>query len=138
MSLGNPKSGLNNAAVFQVSGDPWVTASIATTTAQEVTFGGKFCKAFTLHNTGSNNTIRVGFSQNGLTKTNNFFRLGSNDSYSGDFRVPGLWLMTEGGNAEYELVASLTVVDAADTWIITGSSQADTGNVRHKGMGGVG
>lgn len=137
MSLGTPKFGLNNAAVYQMSGDPWVTASIATPSPQYVDFTN-FCKSFTLHNTGSNNTIRVGFTNNGLVSSSNFFRLGNNDSFSGDMRVPGLWLMTEGGNAEYELVASLTVVAAADTWVVTGSTTAQTGNTRHKGLPGVG
>jgi len=137
MSLGNPSLGLNNSGVYLMSGDPWLTSSIATATPQYVDFT-MFCKSFTLHNTGSNNAIRVGFTSNGLSKSNHYFKLGNNDSYSGDLRVPGIWVMSEGGSAPYELIASLTVVKEVDGWVITGSTQAETGNVRHKGLPGVG
>lgn len=137
MSLGNPKFGLNTTSVYMMSGDPWVSSSIATSTPQYVDFT-KFAKSWTFHNTGSNNAIRIGFSENGLVSSSNYFTLGNNDSFSADIRVPGLWVMSEGGAASYELIAALTVVNEEDGWIITGSTQAASNNVRFKGLPGVG
>jgi hypothetical protein len=137
MSLGNPSAGPNNAASYMVVSDPFVTASSVGTTPERTQFT-KVSSWITIHNTGSNNSLRVGFSENGLVSSSHYFVLGNNDSFTGNFRATEIWMQSLGGTATYELIAGLTIIPEANFWILTGSTTAQTGNVRHLGMPGIG
>jgi hypothetical protein len=133
MGLGTPYFGPNNVDVYRMAKDPWVTSSIATANANRITFDSKVTGQIMLHNTGSSDTIRMGFTENGVNG-NNYVELGPNDSLTLDVRISELWLKALGGSAPYQLFAGLTVVKSQNFWTITGS----TNNTKETGWGGVG
>jgi len=92
-------AGLGSVGSYQMSGIPYVTASLtvaasnAAPTAVQFPFVAKFV---TIINTGSAATpnLKVGFSSNGVNTGNNFFTLTYGQSYTGDWRVEDLYLQS--------------------------------------------
>tara|TARA_Y100001938_G_C7857227_1_gene313766 strand:+ start:171 stop:608 length:438 start_codon:yes stop_codon:yes gene_type:complete len=131
-------SGLNNSAAYQVSGKPYVSASIdvnqlGVTSAYPVEFP-QVTKFVTIVNTktGANVPIRFGFSALGVTGSagpnpppvggsDHYFVLNNGESYTGEFRVSKLFLLTDekGTNGQASVIAGLTGIPAqelANNW----------------------
>lgn len=117
MQLHRP--GIGNAASYQVSGIPWVSSSLAVpasgSTVLEITFP-QVTKSIIVKNasTGSVN-MRVGFSENGVKNSNNFFILSGGESFAADLKVTRLYLMSNNGTAlTASVIAGLTNIPATE------------------------
>lgn len=117
MSLHRP--GIGNAASYQVSGIPWVSSSLAVpasgSTVLEITFP-QVTKSIIVKNasTGSVN-MRVGFSENGIKNTSNFFILSGGESFAADLKVTRLYLMSNNGTSlTASVIAGLTNIPATE------------------------
>jgi hypothetical protein len=117
MSLHRP--GIGNAASYQVSGIPWVSSSLAVpasgSTTLEISFP-QVTKSIIVKNvsTGSVN-MRVGFSDNGVKTSNNFFILSGGESFAADLKVTRLYLMSNNGTAlTASVIAGLTNIPATE------------------------
>ena len=117
MSLHRP--GIGNAASYQVSGIPWVSSSLSVpasgSTPLEITFP-QVTKSIIVKNasTGSVN-MRVGFSENGVKNSNNFFLLSAGESFAADLKVTRIYLMSNNGTAlTASIVAGLTNIPATE------------------------
>lgn len=113
-----PKAGINNVGNYQVSGIPWATSSIvAPGTASaplEITFPSVTKSILIKNVNGSSVKMRVGFSANGVTTSNNYFLLDKDESFEGDLKVTKLYLLSNNGTAvSASIIASLTGIEAS-------------------------
>ncbi len=101
--------GINNVPAYQVSGEPFVSGNIdATSTTQKLSFP-YVTRWVEVHN-ASNNTLKVGFSKNGLEKKNNYFQIAPSSS-SGRLELKISEIYTKGGTAGFvSVVAGLTSI----------------------------
>lgn len=131
-----PKSGFGYVAEYQVSALPFVTNSIAgtsTTTRIQFPFVTKF---LTVKNTGTN-YLKVGFTNNGVLNGGNCFSLPPSGSYSGEWRVKDLFLLSANGTSTFETVAGLTSISRNDMPFLSGSA-ALTSSINVVGYNGLG
>jgi hypothetical protein len=113
--------GVGNVGSYQISGIPYATASFAVSAAgsspTEVAF--PFVTKFVTisnTNTGTNVPLRFGFSANGVsgsaagTPGDYYFVLDNGDSYTGEFRITNLYLLSDtvGTQTSASIVAGLT------------------------------
>jgi hypothetical protein len=111
--------GLGNVGSYQISGIPYATASFnvaaAGSTPTEVAF--PFVTKFVTisnTNTGANVPLRFGFSSLGVIEAaagsgNYYFTLDNGDSYTGEFRVTNLYLLSDtASETSASIVAGLT------------------------------
>lgn len=121
----NYRTGQNNVAEYQASGLPYVTQSVATTSPFNIQF-----PFVTNEITVKNNTaglLRIGFTQNGVNGTN-FFTLPVSGAYSGRLRVTDLFVRSETGTVNYEVVAGLTTIPRKEFYILTGALNVFSGS----------
>jgi hypothetical protein len=132
-------AGLNNVGNYQASARPFVRSNIAVphsqsqqdapvfdelyigsaATAYEVIFP-KVTKFVTIRNDGTDQSasaeLRVAFSSGGLgDHINNYFVIPASSSFSADFRVTKLYLMSNGGTTlglTASVIAGLTQIEA--------------------------
>ena len=144
-------AGLHSVGNYQSSARPYITSSLtapisgAAATALEISFP-KVTKFVTVRNDGANLssscTMRVAFAEDGLKEMNkNYFVIAESSSFSADFRVTRLYLMSdsnkslggtdaENGTIQATVIAGLTQIDAShltSSW--TSNEGVDT-NVR--------
>ena len=129
-----PKTGVGHVPSYQISGIPYITASFTVpasggaTLPTAINFPNvtKFVTVVNTHS-GTNAPLRVGFSANGVNGagvpagSNNYFTLDNGDSYTGEWRVESVYLLSDdvaGGGITGEASAS---VIAGLTGIMTGS-----------------
>ena len=106
MSTYNYKPGLGNAASFQVSGIPYVTGGINATQAVGLNFP-LTTRWIVVSNVDGNATLKVGFSQNGVDKTN-YFEVDQNQiSPKLEVKATQVWLS---GSNNCSVVAGLTYI----------------------------
>ena len=118
------KKGLGDVGSYQVSGIPYTTSSFTIpplgTAPLKIDFP-TVSKFVTIVNSGSTtNRFRVGFSSlgvtgsvasvGGLVGTNNYFTLESGDSFTGEWRVASIYLLSDiaGQGASASIIAGLT------------------------------
>ena len=111
MSLHRP--GIGNASSYQVSGIPWVSSSLAVPASGSVTLEISFpqvTKSIIVKNVSTGAVqMRVGFSDNGVKNTNNFFILSGGESFAADLKVTRIYLMSNNGTPlTASVVAGLT------------------------------
>jgi hypothetical protein len=117
MSLHRP--GIGNAASYQVSGIPWVSSSLAVpasgSTPLEITFP-QVTKSLIVKNASTGSVqMRVGFSENGIKNTSNFFLLSAGESFAADLKVTRVYLMSNNGTAvSASVIAGLTNIPATE------------------------
>ena len=117
MSLHRP--GIGNAASYQVSGIPWVSSSLAVpvsgATTLEISFP-QVTKSVIVKNVSTGSVqMRVGFSDNGVKTSNNFFILSGGESFAADLKVTRLYLMSNNGTAlTASVIAGLTNIPATE------------------------
>ena len=117
MKLHRP--GIGNAASYQVSGIPWVSSSLAVpasgSTVLEISFP-QVSKSIIVKNVSTGSVqMRVGFSENGVKNTNNFFLLSAGESFAADLKVTKVYLMSNNGTAlTASVIAGLTNIPATE------------------------
>jgi hypothetical protein len=117
MKLHRP--GIGNAASYQVSGIPWVSSSLAVpasgSTVLEISFP-QVSKSIIVKNASTGSVeMRVGFSENGVKNTNNFFILSGGESFAADLKVTKVYLMSNNGTAlTASVIAGLTNIPATE------------------------
>lgn len=117
MSLNNPIPGPQYGAEFNVSAVPFVTSSVASGVKRiRFSYLTKFVKV----KNDTNAELHVGFTENGLTKTNNYYSLDQNESFEAEIRVTELWLSGSGNS--YQMVAGLTGISDRHIAQLTGSN----------------
>ncbi len=117
-SLGNQwyqqVAGLSNVGSYQVSAIPWASSSIAAPdssgTPTEVSFPQ--VTRFVVVKNLTPNKLRVGFSENGVKNTNNYFVLSNLESFEGDLRVTKLYLLGDTTATSASVVVGLTGIPA--------------------------
>ena len=126
MSYYKYAKGVGNVGSYQMSGIPYATASFAVAAAGDVPTKVEFpfvTKFVTISNTqtGTNVPLRFGFSSNGVTGSvagtgNFYFTLDNGDSYTGEFRIKDLFLMTDtaGVSGSASIVAGLTGIETKE------------------------
>ena len=128
-------AGLNNVGSYQVSGIPYATGSLDATSGMEIIFPYVTqWITFINHDSGANNHLYVGFSNNGLGDTSNYFRVGPQGSNEGsqnltiNVKVSRIYLS---GSGDCDIVAGLTnlPVQRVDNIAPSGSSWSGSAGV---------
>ena len=106
----NYKSGLGNVPSYQISSIPYCTASVPidVSTPVEVKFYN-ITRFITVRNDGLN-PLRLGFSSNGVQGTNYIQLTSPGESFSADFRLSELYLISTGGPTTGSIIAGLTTI----------------------------
>lgn len=111
-----PKAGLNNVGSYQVSSIPFLTSTVAPAfgnTPAKVSFP-TVTRFVTIKNIdlNANRRLRVGFSENGVN-TNNYLILTQHESFTADFKITSVFLVSEEAFAiSASVVAGLTGIDS--------------------------
>lgn len=121
--------GLNHTPAYQVSGQPFATASVDASTAVSITFP-YVTRWFQVINTSAT-PLRVGFSQAGVEGTNYFSVDASGSSGNGksevyELKVSQVWLS---GSATADVVAGLTSIPSSRTTTDSGPSWSGSSGV---------
>jgi hypothetical protein len=119
------RPGLSAVGQYQMSGIPYVSSSLpiphsgSGPSPYELEFP-QVTKFFTIINTvsGTNSPLRVGFSANGVTGSdngglNNYFVLDNGESYTAEIRVSKLFLMGEHRFTSASVIAGLTGISGS-------------------------
>tara|TARA_R110002020_G_C16231065_1_gene768380 strand:- start:1078 stop:1536 length:459 start_codon:yes stop_codon:yes gene_type:complete len=120
--------GFNNVGSYQASARPWVASELVVpasssdaSTALEISFP-KVTKFVTIRNDGSSSAeeIRIAFASGGLGtlkhagSTNNYIKIAQSSSFSADFRVTKLYLMSNDLHTpNATVIAGLTQINAS-------------------------
>ena len=129
MATDHPKAGPNSIPAYQMSGVPYVTASIAdeagaTPIRHDFPFVTRF---FQVKNTDAGgHALRVGFSAEGVkgTVTKNYFTLAAGaQSDVLELRTKTLYFVEDAGSspASFEIIAGLTTIPADQFPILSGT-----------------
>lgn len=112
------KPGIGNAASFQSSGIPWVSSSVAPISGSvtEVFSFPQVTKFITIKNTNSTDVpLRVGFSENGVVNSDNYFLLSKDESFSAELKVTDVYFMSNTSSAvSFSVIAGLTNIDRTE------------------------
>ena len=119
------RPGVGSVGQYQMSGIPYVSSSLpiphsgSGPSPYELEFP-QVTKFFTIINTvsGTNSPLRVGFSANGVTGSdngglNNYFVLDNGESYTAEIRVSKLFLMGEHRFTSASVIAGLTGISGS-------------------------
>ena len=127
MGSWNLVPGLNHVGAYQVSGQPYASASI-NCKADDVPLSDcnvafpYVTRWFKVINHDEGNACKVGFSISGLTGSNNYFVVGAADVAGGhgptdsgvlELKVSSIVLS---GSTDVDIVAGLTKIPAGSTW----------------------
>lgn len=125
MSLNNPYSGANLLAEWQATSTPWLTASQVQSTGL---IGYEFrtvAKHFRLQNLDGTNQLFVGFTQNGVTKTN-YMPIAPSGSLDLNAKFSQIWIKGASGQP-FSLFVGLTGIPQANFGVLTGSNGFNVG-----------
>ncbi len=112
--------GVGSVGSYQISGIPWTTSSVAAPVVGASPLVIEFptvTKFIVVKNIASTNIqLRVGFSENGVKNTGNYFILNKNESFEGDLRITRLYLLSDetSDTVPVTIVAGLTGVDSSN------------------------
>lgn len=120
MGLGNNQPGFNSVGEYTISGLPWVTSSIGSSTTQQWAFHHVTREVSVLNLGGG--VLAVGFSANGVAG-NNRFQIPPSGSASFNVRTTQLYARAVNGAPEYSIFASLTLVPSGAMPPLSGSGQ---------------
>ena len=107
-------SGVYAVGQYQMSAKPYATGSLAVSAATPLQINFPFVTKFvTIKNstTGSNSTMRVGFSANGVNGTN-YYTLENGESYTADLRVVSVFLRGDVAPCTATVIAGLTGIQS--------------------------
>ena len=122
--FGYHEPGFNHVGSYQVSSQPFATASIAvpasggvgTATALEFPAVTKFVivRNDELGDTQTNSTIRLGFASGSMGDAMNYITIPASSSFSADFRVTKVYLMSHTSQAtSASVIAGITTINTA-------------------------
>jgi hypothetical protein len=111
----NPASpSLDNPASYQLSGIPWVTSSAAPATGEEpleVSFYNVTDFVVVKNTSETDNSLKVGFSENGL-QNGNYFILAKDESFAADIRITDLYLISNTtSSVDFTVITGLTSIE---------------------------
>ena len=129
MGLKDPRIGFNSVTEFMGSGLPWVTSSIATgTTVYNYKFQ-KITKRLSVwnHATGSGEHLRVGFTLNGINRSN-YLMIDGGQAFEFDSRVKEIFVKVDdpADTIKFSLFAELIGIDSDMMPQLTGSIDGST------------
>lgn len=109
------KPGIGNVGSYQVSGIPFLTSSTAPavgSSVEAVSFP-QITKFITIKNTnGTDVDLRVGFSENGVINTSNYYILSYGESLTLELKITDMYLMSDSASTvDFSLVAGLTNIE---------------------------
>ena len=124
-------AGFHHVGSYQVSAEPWMSASITipanSSEPLEISFPRVTKFIIVLNESGSTGDIRMGFSANGVkgVENNNFTRISGSQSFSADYRVTSLFLRSDTTTEQSaSVIAGLTLIPTRSFdnwfWIVTG------------------
>jgi hypothetical protein len=117
MPLDNPKPSVDSVSEYLVSGHPWVTSSLASgIVGHDFNYVTKFIVV--KNTTTGSNSIRVGFTENGVRGTN-YLPLAPNESIAVDLKLRSIYI--SGSGQTYTVLAGLTGIARRDMQFLTGS-----------------
>lgn len=109
------KPGIGNTPSYQSSGIPWVSSSIAPASGSSTLVFSfpQVTKFLTIKNVNvTNEDLRVGFSENGVLNTGNYFVLSTGESFTAELKVTDVYFMGDSsGSVALSVVAGLTNID---------------------------
>ena len=122
--FGHYEPGFNHVGSYQTSARPFATASVAVpasgaATSTKITFPGvtKFVivRNDEIGDTYTNSDIRLAFASGGLNDPNaNYVVIKPSSSFSADFRVTQVYLMSDSSTAtSASVIAGITTINAA-------------------------
>ena len=123
--FGYHEAGFNHVGSYQTSARPFVSASCpvpasSSTTGDgtEITFPGvtKFIivRNDELGDAFTSSTVRLAFASGGLHHGFNYITIPASSSFSADFRVTKVWLMSDSSTAtSASVIAGITTINAA-------------------------
>ena len=124
--FGYPEPGFNHVGSYQTSARPFVTASCPVPASSstmgagtEITFPGvtKFIivRNDELGDSQTSSTIRLAFASGGLHQPGyNYITIPASSSFSADFRVTKVWLMSDTSQeTSASVIAGITTINAA-------------------------
>jgi len=124
--FGHYEAGFNHVGSYQTSCQPFVTASVPVPASSStvgagtvITFPGvtKFViiRNDELGDSHTNSTIRLAFASGGLHEPNyNYITIPASGSFSADYRVTKVWLMSNSSTAtSASVIAGITTIKAA-------------------------
>lgn len=124
MSLNNPVSGEFYIPAYQISALPYVTSSIINSGEvhrYDFPFVTRFIDVCN-RGSGPKDAIAIGFTENGILKTNNFVTIDRNASVNEEIRTTVLFVSCSyGTSVDYQLFCGLTTIPATQFLTLTGS-----------------
>jgi len=106
------KPGIGNTASFQSSGIPWVSSSVAPVSGStpEVFSFPQVTRFIVVKNTNTTDVpLRVGFSENGVVNSGNYFILTKDESFSAELKVTDIYFMSDtSSTVQFSVVVGLT------------------------------
>ncbi len=108
-----PIAGLGSVGSYQMSGIPFATGSLAVSNSAATTVSFPQVTKFVVVKNLSVNSLRVGFSENGVNGSN-YFILGNNESFAADLRLTKLFLKGDSSSTTATVVAGLTGIPAGN------------------------
>ena len=132
-----PNPGLGSVGSYQMSGIPFASSSITvpvnSSTPLKIQFPyvTKFVTVVN-ENTGTNIAMRVGFSQLGVSGSGtNFFLLDNGESYTGEWRVEDIFLISNStSQTSASVIAGLTPIPRGiPSFVSTGNNWSGSSGV---------
>lgn len=122
-----PRSGQNNVGEYVASGLPFVTSSTSTTTPTQIDFPFLVSEMY-FGCSGSNASIRVGFTAQGVQGSNYFVVSADGTGYAGPYRLrcKTIFVRTHVGSPTYTVTAGLTGIPINAFPVLTGSAADPT------------
>jgi len=123
-------AGLHNVGSYQVSGRPWVTASVGLVNEDRLQFPS-VTKSITIINTTPSVAFRVHFNSSSAGRVidgDHYITLSTDAeavSIELNVKCKEIYLSLDSGTGAYQVVASLTGIDESQMYALTGSGLTD-------------
>jgi hypothetical protein len=125
MSINWPQNGEYNISSYQMSALPYVTSSVISTGEihrHEFPYVTRFIDVVNRGGSASDK-IALGFTENGMTKTNNFVILNQGASVNEEIRTTTLFIScSRGTSIDYQIFCGLTNIPSKNFLILSSSN----------------
>lgn len=132
MGLYFAKPGWNHVGEYQLSGLPWVTSSIATTSPTQIEFP-MVTRFIQIQNLGAV-ALKLGFTQAGVYGTN-YWSVASSASFTAELRIKELFLQASSGSLSYQLLAGLTTIPSYEAPYLSATVPVSQSGFMYNGIG---
>ena len=113
MSLAAPRPGFNSLSDYAISGLPWVTSSVGSTSTTQRWDFHKITKEIKVNNSATSGSIMVGFTSAGMLDGHNYI-IPPSGSETFNVRTTSLFIRANDGAPRYSVFASLTTIDKGE------------------------